>query len=128
MAADFSQSNAEALERVLADRRRQLAGLGTGEERARRAQALELIEQYTLLLREPPPPGPLRTPVRYCFKLVFPDGRWSVDEIQLTAEPRRGDVVEIDGRGNWRIESSQRIGAKPAGKPPREMFVCAPAA
>jgi hypothetical protein len=128
MAADFSKANAEALERALAARRRELAGIATDEERSRRAQALELVEQYALLLREPPPRLPLRNPVRYCFKLVFPDGRWSIDEMQLVSEPREGDVVEIDGRGNWRIEGSQRIGVKPAGKPARELYVCAPAA
>jgi hypothetical protein len=125
---DLAKANAEALERALAARRRELGRIDTEEERTRRTQALELIEQYTLLLREPAPATPRRNPVRYCFKLVFPDGRWSVDEKSLAAAPREGDVVEIDGYGNWRIESSQRVGAKPSGKAPREFFVCAPAA
>ena len=126
MGPDFSKANLEALERALADRRRELGRIDQDEERTRRAAALELIEQYTLLLREQAPPA-LKL-ARYCFKLVFPDGRWSVDEKQLVAEPREGDVVEIEGFGNWRIQSSQRVGVKPAGKPPREIFVCAPAA
>jgi len=126
MGPDFSKANLEALERALATRRRELGRIDQDEERTRRAAALELIEQYTLLLREQSPPK--LDLVRYCFKLVFPDGRWSVDEKQLVAQPREGDVVEIEGFGNWRIQSSQRVGVKPAGKPPREIFVCAPAA
>jgi len=126
MAADFARANAEALERALAARRRELGRIDTDEERTRRADALELIEQYTVLLREPAP-RPRLNPMRYCFKLVFPDGRWSVDEKQLTMEPREGDVVEIDGQGNWQIQGYELVGVKPAGKPPREFFVCAPA-
>ena len=38
-----------------------------------------------------------------------------------------GDVLGFAGYGDWRIEGSQRVGVKPAGKPPREFFVCAPA-
>ncbi len=127
MGPDFSKANLETLERALAARRRELGRIDQDEERTRRAAALELIEQYTLLLREPYP-APKLNLVRYSFKLVFPDGRWNVDEKQLGAEPREGDVVEIAGFGNWRIQGSQRVGVKPAGKPPREIFVCAPAA
>jgi|SRR6266508_4944976 hypothetical protein len=127
MGADHSRANAEALERALVARRRELGRIDKDEERTRRTQALEMIEQYTLLLRESTPASPRRNPARYCFKLVFPDGRWSVDEKQLADTPCRGDVVEIDGLGNWRIEGSERVGVKPTGKPPREFFVCAPA-
>ena len=67
-------------------------------------------------------------PVRYSFKLVFPDGRWSVGEKQLPDPPSQGDVVDFDGYGDWRIEGQQRVGVRPAGKAPREFFVCAPAA
>ena len=64
----------------------------------------------------------------YFFKLVFPDGRWCIDEKQLAAAPREGDVLDFEGYGDWRIQSSESVGVKPAGKPPREFFVCAPAA
>jgi hypothetical protein len=127
MGADHSRANAEALERALVARRLELDRIDKDEERTRRTAALEMIEQYTLLLRESTPASPRRNPARYCFKLVFPDGRWSVDEKQLADTPCRGDVVEIDGFGNWRIEGSERVGVKPTGKPPREFFVCAPA-
>jgi len=70
----------------------------------------------------------VRNPVRYCFKLVFPDGRWSIDEKNLTSPPTEGDVVAFDGYGDWRIQGSELVGAKPAGKRSREFFVCAPAA
>jgi hypothetical protein len=127
MGADHSKANAEALERALAARRRELGRIDKEEERTRRTQALEMIERYTLLLRETTPASPRRSSARYCFKLVFPDGRWSVDEKQLAEAPCEGDVVEIDGFGNWRIEGSERVGVKPPGKPAREFFVCAPA-
>jgi hypothetical protein len=70
---------------------------------------------------------PNRNLIRYCFKLVFPDGRWSIDEKQLPAAPHAGDVLDFAGFGDWRIEGSQRVGVRPSGKPPREFFVCAPA-
>src|SRR5437879_1741999 len=81
--------------------------------------ALSGGEGYTALLREPPRPAPSLNPIRYACKLVFPDGRWSVDECELTAAPREGDVLGFDGIGNWRIQGAQRVGVKPAGKPPR---------
>ena len=67
-------------------------------------------------------------PALYTFKLVFPDGRWWVGEKQLPDPPSQGDVVDFDGYGDWRIEGQQRVGVRPAGKAPREFFVCAPAA
>lgn len=122
---ELARANADALERALAEQRRELAALESGEERERRAAALSAFEGYTALLREPVPPAPDRNPIRYCFKLVFPDGRWSVDEKQLPAVPRAGDVLGFDAPGRWRIEGAQRVGVKPAGKPPRTFFVCA---
>ena len=125
---DFSRQNADALERALAARRRELPGVAENV-RARRESALKAIEGYTALLREPvDQTRPTLTLVPYCFKLVFPDGRWSRDEKQLSADPREGDVIEIDGYGDWRIQGSQSVGVRPAGKPPREFFVCAPVA
>jgi len=123
---ELARANAEALERALAARRRALATIDGDAERERRAAALSAFEGYTALLREPVPPAPTRNPIRYCFKLVFPDGRWSIDEKQLRVVPRAGDVVGFDGCGRWRIEGAQRVGVKPAGKPPRTFFVCAP--
>jgi len=125
---DFSKRNADALERALAARRRELDGVDE-DVRARRESALKAIEGYTALLREPVEQTiPSISPSRYCFKLVFPDGRWSLGEKQLAAAPREGDVIEIDGYGDWRIQGSQSVGVRPAGKPPREFFVCAPVA
>jgi hypothetical protein len=126
MGADHVKANADALERALGARRLELGRIEKDEERIRRGEALGLIEQYTVLLREPVPANPGRNAVLYCFKLVFPDGRWSVDEKQLAVAPRQGDVVAIDGFGNWRVEGSERVGVRPAGKAPREFFVCAP--
>ncbi len=123
---DFAQLNADTLDRALRARRLDLLGVDQ-EERERREYALAAIEGYTALLREPMKAPPSRNLIRSCFKLVFPDGRWSIDEKQLPAAPHEGDVLDFAG-GDWRIEGSQRIGVRPAGKAPREFFVCAPAA
>jgi hypothetical protein len=125
---ELAKANAEALERALASRRASLGGIESDVERERRAAALAAIEGYTALLRDPVPASPVRNSIRYCFKLVFPDGRWAIDEKQLPAAPREGDVLGFDGSGDWRIEGAQRVGVKPAGKPPRTFFVCAPVA
>src|SRR5436305_14224141 len=101
---DFARANADALEHALAARRAALAGIDGDAERERRASALAAFEGYTALLREPVEPTPSRNPIRYCFKLVFPDGRWSIDEMPLAAAPQEGDVVGFEGFGRWRIE------------------------
>jgi hypothetical protein len=120
--------NADLLQRALDESRRRVAGLESDDERLRRHEALSHIEGYAALLREPTVQVMQREPVRYSFKLVFPDGRWSVGEKQLPHGPHEGDVVVFEGYGGWRIEGSQSVGVRPAGKPPREFFVCAPAA
>jgi hypothetical protein len=124
---EFSRLNADVLARALAARRRDLGGIDE-EVRERLESALAAIEGYTALLREPSPPVPSPSSSFYCFKLVFPDGRWSVDEKQLPAPPQEGDVLDFAGYGDWRIQGSQRVGVKPAGKPQREFYICAPAA
>jgi len=128
VANELAGFNADALERALVESRRSLTALETDDDRQRRADALLHIEGYTALLREPTAPYMQREPVRYSFKLVFPDGRWSVDEKQLPDPPHEGDVVVFEGTGGWRIEGQQRVNVRPEGKPPREFFVCAPVA
>jgi hypothetical protein len=124
---DTTLGNAEALERALARRRRELQELGgDDEQRERHIHALALMEGYTSLLREPSPSA-TRNAFRYCFKLVFPDGRWSVDEKQLAQAPQDGDVVHFAGYGDWRVQGTQRVMPRPSGKPAREFLVCAPA-
>ena len=125
---ELAGRNADALEQALIVSRLTLAGLESDDERQRRIDALAHIEGYMELLREPTAQYMLGEPVRYSFKLVFPDGRWAIDEKQLVGRPHAGDVVEFENFGGWRIESEQRVGVKPAGKAPREFFVCAPAA
>jgi hypothetical protein len=124
---ELAGRNAEALERVLSASRQGLEAIGTDAERQRRSDALAHIEGYTALLREPTYQV-MPEPVRYSFKLVFPDGRWSIDEKRLSNPPAEGDVVVFEGYGGWRIEGQQHVGARPAGKPPRSFFVCAQAA
>jgi hypothetical protein len=124
---DTTIGNAEALERALARRRRELDTLGgDDDQRERHAHALALMEGYTSLLREPSPSA-TRNAFRYAFKLVFPDGRWSVDEKQLAQAPQDGDVVHFAGYGDWRVQGKQSVMPRPSGKPAREFLVCAPA-
>ena len=123
---DYAAANVDALERALNARRAALQSIESEDERARRAAALSAFEGYTELLREPNRPAASRNPIRYAFKLVFPDGRWSVDERELTEAPREGDVLGFHGIGEWRIRGAQRVRVKPAGKPPRTFFVCSP--
>jgi hypothetical protein len=125
---ELAKANADTLGRALAARRLELDGIAEDGERDRRADAISLVEEYTALLRVPAVNAAVRNPVRYCFKLVFPDGRWSIDEKNLTSPPSEGDVVVFDGYGDWRIQGLERVGAKPPGKRSREFFVCAPAA
>jgi hypothetical protein len=87
---ELAKTNADTLGRALAARRLELGGIAEAGERDRRADALSLIEEYTALLRVPAVHVATRNPVRYCFKLVFPDGRWSIDEKQLVLAPERG--------------------------------------
>jgi hypothetical protein len=93
------------------------------EERERRTEAIDRFARYVDLLREP-------TAValaRYCFKMEFADGRWDVAERELPATPRIGELVDLADGERWRIRGSQLVRSRPAGKPPREFFVCAPA-
>jgi hypothetical protein len=63
----------------------------------------------------------------YWFQLDFPDGRWSVQEKQLQLPPETGDRVDLGQDGFWQVRGSRVVGARPAGKPAREFFVCCPA-
>src|SRR4029453_1632381 len=123
---DTTLGNAEALERALARRRRELTEFsGDEDQRERHAQALALMEGYTNLLRDPSASA-TRNAFLYCFKLVFPDGRWSVDEKQLAQTPQDGDAVHFAAGGEWRVQGTPRVVPRPAGKPAREFLVCAP--
>ena len=124
----LAAANAEALERALDASRVVLGSISGEEERRRRADALAHIEGYTALLRLSTAQVMEHGPALYLFKLVFPDGRWSVGEKTLVDPPHAGDVVDFDDYGDWRVEGQQLVGVRPAGKPPRELFVCAPAA
>jgi hypothetical protein len=102
--------------------------VGADEEvRDRRLQAIALMAGYASLLQDATPGTIAGRPRRYCFKLVYPDGSWNVEEKALAALPRRGDVVSFGLTGRWRIGTSQSVKPRPAGKPEREFYVCAPA-
>lgn len=54
---------------------------------------------------------------RYSFKLEFSDGRWDLDEQELPAAPRVGDLVEFSDGRRWQIRGSQFVRPRTAGKP-----------
>lgn len=117
-------SSADQLAHALARNRRELATVKGDEARARRAEVIEHFTQYVELLRE----ASAATLARYSFKLEFPDGRWNLAEKELTVTPHVGECVEFADGERWRIRGSQFVHPRPSGKPPREFFVCAPAA
>jgi hypothetical protein len=125
---ELAVRNAEALEHALRVSRHELLAIDCDDDRRRRSDALAHIEGYAALLRLPTGQEMDAQPVLYTFKLVFPDGRWSVGEKELADPPHEGDVLGFDDYGDWRVEGQQLVGVRPAGKPPRELFVCAPAA
>jgi hypothetical protein len=120
------RENAETLEQGLSRRRGSLQALD-GEDRARRAEAIEGLARYVELLRSAGDEEGRRA-ARYWFKLVFPDGRWTVAEKQLPAEPHLGDVLAFGDGAPWRVSDSQLVWPRPNRQPRREVFVCAPAA
>jgi hypothetical protein len=125
---ELAARNADALDRALRAAWSELNAIDADDERRRRADVLALIEGYTSLLRQPVPGRDGTPAATYSFKLVLPDGRWWVYEKELPAPPSQGDVVVFEGRGGWRVEAEELVGARPAGKSSRAFFVCAPAA
>jgi hypothetical protein len=124
--------NADQLEQTIAVKRARLAELATDEQRTRRSRALDHMAAYAQLLREAAneSSGVIRRAsepgVGYTFKVEFDDGRWDIEEKELHAVPRVGDVLSFaDGR-SWRVRASQLVRPRPSGKPAREFFVCAP--
>lgn len=124
---DRLTQNADQLEQALDATRRTLGDVAAGEQRTRRASAIEQAARYVALLRAAGDAGQ-RTQAPFWFKLEFPDGRWNVAERRLEAAPRVGDVVSFDDGSRWRVRDSQLVKPRPAQKPPREFFVCALAA
>lgn len=132
-----SRRNADQLDHALASKRVDLARVDNDELRVRRELAIEQMANYVSMLRDTTttsaslaaaygPDGRLRQP--FSFKLEFADGRWNVDEKQLEATPQIGDIISFDDGRPWRVRASQLVRARPARKPVREFFVCAPAA
>ena len=118
-----SRRNADQLDHVLASKRVDLARLDNEEARSRHEQAIEQMATYVSMYG---PDGRLRRP--FSFKLEFADGRWNVDEKELDVAPQVGDIISFGDGPPWRVRASQLVRARPAQKPVREFFVCAPAA
>jgi hypothetical protein len=121
--------NADELEQALAQTRRSLNDV-PDEHRSRREAAIDQFSHYAALLRTASSiGGDMPRPSRfYWFKLVFPDGRWNVEEKLLQSSPAVGDVVDLAEYGQWQIRTSQFVKPRPSQKPAQEFFVCAPAA
>ena len=112
--------NAEALELRVATAQRDLKGSDAPEGRA---EALSEMLQYAALLRE----ASVGTATRYSFKREMPNGNWDVAEQPLPAAPRVGDLVNFQDDFLWKVLRTQWVNPRPSGKPPRAVFVCAPA-
>ena len=132
-----SRRNADQLDQVLASKRVDLARVDNDEARTRLEQAIEQMANYVTMLRDTTttsaslaaaygPDGRLRRP--FSFKLEFADGSWNVDEKELDVAPQVGDIISFGDGPPWRVRASQLVRARPAQKPGREFFVCAPAA
>jgi hypothetical protein len=132
-----SRRNADRIDQALASERVVLSKVENDEQRSRHEQAIEQMASYVSMLRDTTttsaslaaaygPDGRLRRP--FSFKLEFADGRWNVDEKELEAAPQIGDIISFDDGRPWRVRASTIVRARPARKPVREFFVCAPAA
>jgi len=130
-----SRLNAHQLDLALAHTREDLAEVENEGERSRHEQAIEQMANYVSMLRDTTttsealaaaygPDGRLRRP--FSFKLEFADGRWNIDEKELETTPQIGDVISFGDGLSWRVRASQFVRARPARKPVREFFVCAP--
>jgi hypothetical protein len=114
--------NADQLEQSLARQHALMGETVDDDERSRRADAMVRIGNYVGMLREAELPSITGS---FSFKLELQDGRWDVEEKSMPTPPRVGDVVSLHG-SRWRVLASQFVRPRPAGRPAREVFVCAP--
>jgi hypothetical protein len=63
----------------------------------------------------------------FSFQLEYVDGRWDVAESRLPFAPKEGDVITLSGDAPWEVYGTRDVAVRPAGKPPRQFFVCRPA-
>jgi hypothetical protein len=113
--------NADQLEQSLSRQHALLGEIKDDEERSRRTEAMAQISNYVGMLRE----AGTRPSGSFSFKLELQDGRWDVEEKDMPAEPRLGDVLSFHG-SQWFVRTSQLVRPRPAGRPARTVFVCAP--
>lgn len=117
------RSNADQLEQSLELQQALLGAMADDEQRTRRADAMVRIGNYVGMLREAQPQA--NSTISFSFKLELQDGRWDVEEKNMPTPPQVGDVVSFHG-SRWRVLASQFVRPRPAGRPTREVFVCAP--
>jgi hypothetical protein len=115
--------NADQLEQSLSRQRERLGEITDDEQRSRRAEAMTQVGNYVGMLRDAE--APARPRGSFSFKLELNDGRWDVEEKDMPAAPRLGDVLSFHG-SEWFVRTSQLVKPRPAGRPAREVFVCAP--
>jgi hypothetical protein len=115
--------NADQLEQSLSRQRARLGEIADDEQRSRRAEAMAQVGTYVGMLRDAE--GVPRPSSSFSFKLELTDGRWDVEEMDMPSAPRVGDVLSFHG-SQWFVRTSQLVRPRPAGRPTREVFVCAP--
>lgn len=119
--------------RLAALRASALSGLDSDKQRAQHLAAIDHLAEYALLLRAATESAAYSAldsgnSRRYLMKLELPDGSWDLIEKQLPLRPEHGSLIDLAADGAWQVRSIQLVEAKPAGKPPYELFVCALAA
>jgi hypothetical protein len=115
--------NADQLEQSLLRQRERLGEITDDAQRSRRAEAMAQVGTYVGMLRDAE--ALPRASSSFSFKLELLDGRWDVEEMDMPAPPRVGDVLSFHG-SQWFVRTSQLVRPRPAGRPAREVFVCAP--
>ena len=115
--------NADQLEEALSRQRARLGEIADDEQRSRRTETMARVGNYVGMLRDAE--APVRPFGSFSFKLELLDGRWDVEEKDMPAAPRVGDVLSFHG-SKWFVRTSQLVRPRPAGRPMREVFVCAP--
>jgi hypothetical protein len=115
--------NADQLEQSLSRQRAALGEIVDHEQRSRREESIARLGNYVGMLRDAE--TPLHPIGAFSFKLELQDGRWDIEEQDMPTAPQVGDVLSFHG-SRWRVCASQLVKPRPAGRPAREIFVCAP--
>ena len=112
--------NADLLEQSLSRQRERLSEI-TDDEQCRRSEAMAQIGTYVGMLRDAE--APLLRSGSFSFKLELNDGRWDVEEMDMSKAPRVGDVLFFHG-SKWFVRTSQLVKPRPPGACARGLRLC----